>query len=149
MPFSSWLLHDIGQKTKLCPKKNTLMGPSFPNKLIAIKNNKIYYAIFIMVITKFYKKEKHCLLEFLTAEEEHNTLKHLVNANGSDGKSLFHLVKELYVELDSTNFGKLISKFERCLLPCDFDLLKGFFEERMMSTCERFTLKAIEECNKN
>ena len=96
-----------------------------------------------------YKKEKHCLLEFLTAEEEHNTLKHLVNANGSDGKSLFHLVKELYVELDSTNFGKLISKFERCLLPCDFDLLKGFFEERMMSTCKRFTLKAIEECNKN
>ena len=92
MPFSSWLLHDIGQKTKLCPKKNTLMGPSFPNKLI---------------------------------------------------------VKELYVKLDSTNFGKLISKFEKCLLPCDFDLLKGFFEERMMSTCERFTLKAIEECNKN
>ena len=31
----------------------------------------------------------------------------------------------------------------------DVDLLKGFFEERMMSTCERFTLKAIEECNKN
>ena len=53
------------------------------------------------------------------------------------------------MKLDSTNFGKLISKFERCLLPCDFDLLKGFFEERMMSTCKRFTLKAIEECNKN
>ena len=62
---------------------------------------------------------------------------------------IFHLVKELYVKLDSTNFGKLISKFEKCLLPCDFDLLKGFFEERMMSTCKRFTLKAIEECNKN
>ena len=45
MPFSSWLLHDIGQKTKLCPKKNTLMGPSFPNKLIVIKNNKIYYTV--------------------------------------------------------------------------------------------------------
>ena len=38
---------------------------------------------------------------------------------------------------------------EKCLLPCDFHHLKGFSEENMMSKCERFTLKAIEECNKN
>ena len=103
MPFLSWLLHEIGQKTKLCPKKTLWWDHLFRTN----------------------------------------------DGSGSDGKPLFHLVKELYVELDSTNFGKLISKFERCLLPCDFDLLKGFFEERMMSTCKRFTLKAIEECNKN
>ena len=71
------------------------------------------------------------------------------NGNGSDRKPLFHLIKELYVKLDSTNFGKLIANFEKCLLPCDFNHLKGFFEENMMSKCERFTLKAIEECNKN
>ena len=32
-----------------------------------------------------------------------------------------------------TNFGKLIKNFEKCLLLCDFNHLKGFLEENMMS----------------
>ena len=53
------------------------------------------------------------------------------------------------MKLDSTNSGKLSANLEKCLLPCDFDHLKGFCEEKMMSKCEPFTLKAIEGCNKN
>ena len=57
-------------------------------------------------------------------------------------------MKQFYQKLDSDNFGKLISTFEKIFSERNFKHLKSFFEDKMMSQCEEFTLKAIAACNK-